>query len=245
MPIVAVLGCKGGVGTSLLATNLGSVLGRGRSTILLDLNGLGASDDLYLNLKAERGWQDLLPVAGELSADHIARVVRWHSPGLGLLASTGAVLHQDGGDLISLLNGLRRHAFWVLLDVDSRSPALLEMVRDTADLALIVATPDPPALRAAQRLRNCLLDASVELGLVINQMAVHHPGEPGAIAGSLKLDLAGCVWRDPRAAAHQVNLGELPEPASERGLATAIQQLSLWVESRTEDVAEAKLEAGW
>lgn len=232
MSIVAVLGAKGGVGTSLIATNLGSVLGRRASTFLLDLHGPGASDDLYLDLKGERGWQDLLPVAGELSADHLDRVVRWHPSGLGLIASTGREPPWDAGKLVLLLRGLRSHAHRVVLDIDYRVPVLMDLVRNTTDLALIVATADPPALRAAERIREGLLDVPPQLGLVLNQMTVHHPASPGAIAASLGLGLAGCVWRDPIAAAYQVNMGELPEPDTDRSLAAAIQQLSIWVEAR-------------
>jgi len=66
--VIGIFSAKGGVGKTILATNLAVALGVGhhRKTVLIDLNqGLGTAD-LLLDLEPENSWQDLIPV--ELSA---------------------------------------------------------------------------------------------------------------------------------------------------------------------------------
>ncbi len=63
MTVIGILSAKGGVGASLVATNLGCVLAGYGQTLLLDLNPGSGADDLLLDLSPQRSWADLLPGA--------------------------------------------------------------------------------------------------------------------------------------------------------------------------------------
>ena len=117
MPVVALQGAKGGVGASLIATNLGCVLAGQEPTLLLDVHGATGSDDLLLNLKAERSWADLLPVADELQNGHIQRAVASHTTGLKLLGSPSRIASQDWGVFQKLVRQLNRFFRWIVLDL--------------------------------------------------------------------------------------------------------------------------------
>jgi len=79
--VVAVIGAKGGVGSSLVALHA-----RG-SAMLIDLNLISPSADLLLDLAIERSWADLAPVADELTQRHLELAAATSSHGLMFLAA--------------------------------------------------------------------------------------------------------------------------------------------------------------
>ena len=86
--VIGVFSAKGGVGKSLVASNMGAVFAVGHNlpTALIDLNaGLGAAD-LLLDLEPERSWSDLIPVVNELTTQHLNLAITAHESGLHLLA---------------------------------------------------------------------------------------------------------------------------------------------------------------
>ena len=87
--VIGIFSAKGGVGKTILATNLAVACGVGhrRKTALIDLNpGLGTAD-LLLDLAPENSWGDLIPVIDELSPKHLKLAVTEYRPGVDLLAS--------------------------------------------------------------------------------------------------------------------------------------------------------------
>lgn len=85
---VVVTAARGGVGRTLLATNLARRVSRRCPLWLLDATGTGAA---AWWLRAEvRPWTELEPLAGELSVDHLRIVAAEPSPGLRVLGGGGA-----------------------------------------------------------------------------------------------------------------------------------------------------------
>lgn len=207
MPVVAVVGAKGGCGASLVATNLALALARYGETLLVDLHVGDAGDDLLLDLRPERSWADLLPVAGELTARHLELTLWTHPSGLRLLAGPAAGSESDGQERwLPLLRSLTQLFAWTVIDP---SPSLSTPTLLTAsDLLVIVTTADPPALRAAQR-RLASLPAPVRARarLVLNQFTRAHPAHPTSVADSLGCTLLAVLPTDPRAVGFQVNFG--------------------------------------
>lgn len=228
MPCVAVMGTKGGVGASLVATNLAVTLQDIGGAILVDLNLKSPSDDLLLDLRPERSWADLLPVAGELTGRHLELSAKTHERGLSFLAPPAVPASNVPLDRVpSLIQTLTRHFGWVVLDLDADPSGLAPPVLAVSDLFLVVTTPDPPALRGARRLGDWLAsDLSTRTGLVINQLGRFHPVSPYAVAQSLGWTLMGLLPREPQLVADQVNFGRAAVLDRRSSFAQQITQLA-------------------
>ncbi|MCK5053717.1 MAG: hypothetical protein KAR65_05545 [Anaerolineales bacterium] len=209
MTVLGILSAKGGVGASLVATNLGCALSGYGQTLLLDLNPGSGADDLLLNLSPRRSWVDLLPVVKEINPKHLQLVIAQHPSGLNFMR-TPEVWHNDIDWLavVQLLIYLADENEWLLLDMSTGIPASTQSVFSMMDIALIVTTADPPALRAAGRLINSLpAEIRGQSGLVVNQITRRHPVSPAEIARSLEIPLLAALQPDSRAVGYQVSFG--------------------------------------
>ena len=208
MPVLAVTGAKGGCGASLVATNLALALAPYGATLLVDLHVGDSGDDLLLDLLSERTWADLLPVAAELTARHLDLVLQQHSGGLHFLAGPAkpAVTHPNL--VAALMVAISSRFEWTVLDLPGRPPRDVEPLMILADSILVVATADPPALRAAQRLLEAMDPAArPRARLVLNQFTRAHPAHPASIAAGLQVSLLATLPTDPRAVGFHVNFG--------------------------------------
>ena len=209
MTVIGILSAKGGVGASLVATNLGCALAGYGQTLLLDLNPGSGADDLLLDLSPQRSWADLLPVVKEISPKHLQLVIAQHPSGLNFMRTPDVWLNDvDWLAAVQLLSYLADENEWLLLDMPSGRPTVTQSVISMMDIALIVTTADPPALRAVRRLNNSLpADLGGQTGLVVNQITRRHPVSPTEIARSLGIPLLAALQPDPRAVGYQVSFG--------------------------------------
>lgn len=227
MPVIVVIGAKGGVGTSLVAVNLSRHLVERAPVLLVDLVPMVGCCDLLLNVSVERSWSELLPVSDELSDRHLELSVVQDRSGLSLLA---APENRDGNTdgARALLEELATRWAWLVLDGGSGCAPLLDPAFSVADLALLVTTPDPPALRAANRLNEARVTESTrtQWGLVINQLSPDHPALPERAAASLRTELLGVIPPDREAVAQQVHFGRFPTRADSAGFVEAMGNLT-------------------
>ena len=209
MTVIGILSSKGGVGASLVATNLGCALAGYGQTLLLDLNPASGADDLLLDLSPQRSWADLLPVVKEISPKHLQLVIAKHASGLDFMRNPDVWLNDiDWLAVVQLLNSLAGENDWLLLDMPTGMSMATLSVISMMDLALVVTTADPPALRSAGRLINSLsADLRGKTGLVVNQITRRHPVSPAEIARSLEIPLLAALQPDPRAVGYQVSFG--------------------------------------
>ena len=209
MTVIGILSAKGGVGASLVATNLGCALAGYGQTLLVDLNPGSGADDLLLNLSPQRSWADLLPVVKEISPKHLQLVIAQHASGLNFMRTPDVWLNDvDWLAAVQLLSYLADENEWLLLDMPSGRPTATQSVFSMMDIALVVTTADPPALRAVGRLINSLpVDLRDQSGLVVNQTTRRHPVSPAEIARSLEIPLLAALQPDPRAVGYQVSFG--------------------------------------
>lgn len=209
MTVIGILSAKGGVGASLVATNLGCVLAGYGQTLLIDLNPGSGADDLLLDLSPQRSWADLLPVVKEISSKHLHLIIAQHATGLTFMRAPDVWLNDvDLLAVVQLLGYLTDENEWLLLDMPTGIPAVTQSVFSMMDIALIVTTADPPALRAAGRLVSSLPpDLRDQSGLVVNQITRRHPASPAEIAGALEIPLLAALQPDPRAVGYQVSFG--------------------------------------
>ena len=229
--VLGVFSAKGGVGKSLVASNLGAVLAGGHQlpTALIDLNaGLGSAD-LLLDLEPERSWSDLLPVVDELTQQHLNLAITKHKSGLHLLACPEFPDDQvkiTRDSLEALLGAFRQEYAVTLLDVPTGMGVINVSAFHLVDIALVLITPDAPALRATQSYLNSLSKHEKPLGLILNQYGRGAPVSPKEIEAHFERRLYAILPVDQSAVWANVSYGQPCALRQRRGLGRALRNLS-------------------
>jgi pilus assembly protein CpaE len=158
--MVAIFGCKGGSGSTTIATNLaGALLPQGPKptkgqVVLLDLD-LQMGDVLtFLDLTSRYTWRDLVQNLHRLDADLLHQSLTVHPSGLHIVAQADAVADADLVDAKSIagvLGFLRKNFEWVVIDGLRDFSEISLIALDLADKILLTMTQDIPALKNASR----------------------------------------------------------------------------------------------
>jgi pilus assembly protein CpaE len=186
-------GAKGGAGTTTIAVNCGVELARlgKRSTIIVDLKpGLGEVG-LFLGVRPRFTLVDAIDNLHRLDKEFLKELVIKHKSGLEILAGSdqfdrpGA---NDGGAIEELFRLLGRQYEYILVDAGSQINSCSVPALYSADQMFLVANPDVPSVRNAQR----LLDRVRQLGacgervrVLLNRAAEPYPIPPKQIEAAL------------------------------------------------------------
>jgi len=211
--VIGVFSAKGGVGKSLIASNLGVAfcVGHKLKTIILDLTPGTGTVDLLLDLDPERTWMDLIPVMNELRPKHFQLSTTAFRNGLDILACPSETIFDKKikkGQLRSLFTALRNEYDLVVIDTHTGLGKLSQTAYEFASLRLVILTPDAPALRSTSRFVRSGFRSDQRMGLVINQ---HSPGsaiDPQEIQQHLDRKLWGVLPMDPSSAWANVSYGK-------------------------------------
>ncbi|GAA1768196.1 MULTISPECIES: AAA family ATPase [Streptomonospora] len=153
--IVTFNGAKGGVGTTTSAIHLARAAARsGRVVCLVDLDLQSGDIPGYFDLKHRRSIADLVEAADDISASMLADTLYVHPEGVHiLLAPHDGERGEDvtGRATRQILGALRSRYDLVLVDCGTATTEASAMAVELADTAVLLVTPDLPALRAAQR----------------------------------------------------------------------------------------------
>ncbi len=186
-------GAKGGVGSTTLAVNCGVELARlsKRSTVIIDLKpGLGEVA-LFLGVRQRYSLIDALDNLHRLDREFLKELVVKHKSGLDILGGSdnfdrpGA---PDAGPLEEVFRLLGRQYDYILIDAGNQINSVAVAALYTADTMFLVANPDVPSVRNAQR----LLDRVRQLGacgervrILLNRAAEPCPIPPKQIEAAL------------------------------------------------------------
>jgi pilus assembly protein CpaE len=186
-------GAKGGAGTTTLAVNCGVEIARlsKRSTIIVDLKpGLGEVA-LFLGVRQRYSLIDALDNLHRLDKDFLRELVVKHKSGLDILGGSdhfdrpGAA---DAGPIEEVFRLLAKQYDYILIDAGSQINSVAVAALYTADTMFLVANPDVPSVRNAQR----LLDRVRQLGacgervrILLNRAAEPYPIPPKQIESAL------------------------------------------------------------
>ncbi|MFD3536025.1 CpaE family protein [Streptomyces sp. NPDC058664] len=152
--VVTVSGAKGGVGTTVTAVHLAlAARASGRTVALVDMDLQSGDIASYLDVQFRRSVADLATIA-DISPRVLQDAVYVHETGLSLLLAPAEgergeeVTDRAARQIVSALRG--RHEV-VVVDCGSQLTGANAAVIEMADTALLVATPDVVAVRAAKR----------------------------------------------------------------------------------------------
>lgn len=150
--VIVVMGPKGGVGSTTVATNLAVALRRvsGREVALADFSLQFGDVAVLLNLWSKHTLHDLAVHYTTLDDGLLERVLVPHESGIKvLLAPTEPELTADmsGKQVSAIVEALRNKFSYVVIDCWSFMDEITETLMTSADQVLLVTTPEVPALK--------------------------------------------------------------------------------------------------
>jgi pilus assembly protein CpaE len=150
--LITVFSAKGGVGKTMMATNLATYLAStGARTLLVDLDLMFGDVAISLQLVPLGSVSDVVSMGGHIDAQGIASVVTEHADsGLHVIAAPA-----DPGDadripapvVSELLRVARSNYDYVLVDTPPSFTDHVLAAFDLSDLTLLIATLDIPAIK--------------------------------------------------------------------------------------------------
>ncbi|GEM_PF-1192631 len=224
MVCIALVGCKGGAGCTLLSCTLSSALSRaGMRTLLLDLDR-ERSQLLHLKPAGEgKTLLDLLPLAEEISWDLVRMSVYRHADGFHLLPFGKRPGAGGGVELPETL--LRNLGFifdLVVMDLpgsllhDFRAPLLASRE------VLLVCPADTLSVRCARDAASLLRRMGVDqrrLRLIVNRFGPHSSLHPHEISHAVGIEETRVLPEDARSGLDFAELAYLPHRESPLGKA--------------------------
>ena len=205
---IAILGAKGGVGTTTVASNLAAELANGgsRSVLLLDLNlFLG---DVGLHVGVEREPTVMTWMSAENPGDAKRKIPK-HTLGfwvLGLAPDLSDADAVEAHDVLLLLNQLRSAFDVVVIDCGTDLNEVSLTACAYADDRLLVSTEQRPSLIGAKRrldvLKSLKIDGTAAVG-IINRAHPDSGVSPAAVEQAIGLPIIARIrnaWADNQAA---------------------------------------------
>jgi pilus assembly protein CpaE len=148
-------GAKGGAGTTTVAVNCGVELARAtkRSTLVVDLKPCGEVA-LFLGVRPRFTILDAIENLHRVDKDFLKELVVKHKSGLDILGGSEQFERPgpgDAGAVEELLRVLTRLYDYMVIDVGNSVNACATAAMYAADTLFLVANPDLPSVRNAQR----------------------------------------------------------------------------------------------
>lgn len=190
---IAVYSAKGGVGTTMLATNLAIGLNSTDTpTVLVDTSLQFGDVSVFLNLQVKNSLADLASRADELDPDVVEEVLLVHESGLRVLAAPQRPEMAEevrSEQVRKVLQYLKQQFVYVIVDTSSTMDDTMLAVLDVVDLMVAVATPEIPAIKDARLLFDLLSVLHFPLAnvvFVLNKMDRRAGITAEAVAENLK-----------------------------------------------------------
>ena len=226
--VVAFTGACDGLGSSTVAANVGAVLGRRATTVLVEADTLAPSFAAALGLDPARNVYLVAHERPGSDAQRWAQAMATELQPLDVASPHAVVLcgvprpslrtALDPAFVTSLLDRLRAQAELVLVDIPAgheegtTSAALHAAVLEGADRILITTTPDIVGLRRTAAFIEWLVGRPggvalrPRLSLVLNRHRPRHHADPAEIAEVLRVPVAGTIPDDAEAMQRSLDL---------------------------------------
>lgn len=216
---VAFIGAKGGVGSSTIAHNVASAMGRacGCDVILADLDLPFGSASLGFNLEPAQGMEQALQDVSRLDDVLLERLLTKCEEHLSVLTAPATLdqshdLEQRAFERV--LDIAQSSVPFVVLDIPHVWTSWSKTTLLAADEVVITAVPDLASLRNAKNLVDQLKKArpnDAPPRLVLNQIGVPRRSEidPRKFAAALQIEPIACIPFDSATASAAANKGKM------------------------------------
>lgn len=211
----AFLGAKGGAGTTTVAVNCAIELARltKRPTVIVDLKAYLGEVALFLGVRPRYTVLDAIENLHRLDKNFLGELAAKHKSGLDILAGSEQSERpnaQDAGAVEELLRVLTKTYDYVVIDAGNVINACVSSALYAADTIFMVANPDVPSIRNAQR----LVDRVRQLGagservkVLLNRASDQHLIAPKQIETALGYGIHHTFSSDYRTVSTALNSG--------------------------------------
>ncbi|MDW8368864.1 MAG: AAA family ATPase [Geminicoccaceae bacterium] len=182
--IVAVLGCRGGVGATMVATSVAWTIAtsRHRRVVLFDLDAQFGTVALGMDLDPVHGLRDALENPGRIDGLYLDRTLVRHSDTLYVLSAEEALddlVRPDRDAVGLLLHELRSKFHFVVVDLPRQINPAVQHVLASATNLVLVSDLSLAGMRDAMRIGQLLQtsNASCNVTVVINRAGEFRTGE--------------------------------------------------------------------
>lgn len=182
--IIAFMGTRGGVGSTLIATNFADLVSKEKSrrVVLVDLDMHLGTASLYFNIKSNNGLRDVLENPDRIDSQFLERLLIPVDERLSILNAEidlgeKAGYKIEGFDLF--LEYLSKQFHYVILDIPHYSSTLTRAAVLNANILVLVSNPSLAGLRDAGRLMRLFGEEEGErkIVLVLNKVGIYEKGE--------------------------------------------------------------------
>lgn len=169
---------KGGVGTTTVATNLASALMRGNMEVLMvDADIQFGNVNTFLNVQPQSTISDIVENVDDFDVELFRNILVAHGSGLKVLLGPQRPEEADGvyknaGALSYILNTVRGHYDFIVVDTASRLDDMNANLMDIATQILLISTPTLPSVTGTRFILD-LMDETYndrsKIKLILNQ----------------------------------------------------------------------------
>ena len=213
--LIAVCSAKGGVGCTMLATNLALKLQTDDTpTLLVDADLKFGDVALFLNLPHNASIADLAPYADELDSQIVADVLTIHDNGLKVLAAPPTLDDAQSVSVAAMrkvLDYLLTRFTYVLVDTATGLDEHTEAIIEIADLLVTVMAPDMSSIKNTTKFCSLLQDSGIpkeRICLVLNSVDRKDSISARQIADHLKMEVAAEIPFDRQTVMTSINRGD-------------------------------------
>ena len=215
--VVSVIGARGGVGVSTVATNMATSVqqaGKGNSVALMDLDLHGGDLGLFLDLHASQGLKHLGQDVSRLDETILRSTLVPHASGLQLLASgyeafeEAEYVHGSTMRVIGLLRSMQQHIF---IDCGHVLDPAVKEALDYSDQVIVITTLSLPAIRRTKRLLQAFSAAqypSDKVMVVVNRYTSDQKELLSETESMLAVRMAGLIPNDYGTANEAIDHGK-------------------------------------
>jgi pilus assembly protein CpaE len=214
-PVVAVMGAKGGVGTTFVACQLAAELDRlGGQVVVVDLNLRIGDVALHFDLRPRYTLANLASEREELDAAYLDTILEPHSSGVHVLAAPDRAEEAElvgAHHLERAVKLLRARFDWVIVDVSRTWDETTVQFLDRADQIFLVTLMDVPTLSHARQhleLLQRLGNPADKIRLVANRYSKSAPVSDADFSEFLDRQPDALIPNDYPASARCVNEGK-------------------------------------
>ncbi len=215
--VIAITGAKGGVGTTMLTTNLAAEMAKTQRILAIDMvYGLGDLAVL-LDLKPSEGMAELLKNIGRLDDRVLEACTLTHDSQVQVLPQPEDAQTYEPPPVDAVLRMLHiaaRSFPYVLIDCGTASEEQALTTIATADELILITTAEVPALfdRLGVEREN--------IRLVLNRWSRSSPVSKKDIESNLGIQISLSLTDDPKLMYNSINYGRLLEDVNKRAALT-------------------------
>lgn len=227
--IIVCFSPKGGVGTTTIATNIASGLMRGNLKVLLvDGDIQFGNVATFLNIQAQSTIADIITNVNDMDVDLFENILVTHGSGLKVLLGPRRPEDAEGvyanpSGLADILNTIRSHYDFIVIDTASRLDDLNAALLDIADSIFLIATPTLPAVTSCRFILDLLEETyqdSNKIKLILSQTIEEKRGQQLTIPEEkivrfLKHEIYGSIPKEEKIILQAIVKG-IPVIAAER-----------------------------